>query len=62
MGSVVINDFEVLREARPTPSGSAANDGSGADSGTEAPQPLQPQDLKDALQTLHSQSLRVWAH
>lgn len=59
MGSVVINDFEVLREtAAPASSGPrpAANDEAGA------PEPPDPHDMKNALQSLQSQALRVWAH
>ena len=57
MGSVVINDFEVLREtAQPATAGAtaAAND--------NAPQPPDPHDVKAALHCLQSQALRVWAH
>jgi hypothetical protein len=58
MGSVVIHDFEVLREAKPSSGGAApAGDAAGA-----AEEPLQPQDVQDALQTLQAQALRVWAH
>lgn len=59
MSSVVIRDFEVLREAQPgTGTGAAAaNDGTAA-----APEPLAPQDVKDALQELQRQAMRVWAH
>lgn len=58
MSSVVIHDFEVLREAQPAGAGAAA-----ANAGAAAtPEPLQPQDVKDALQTLQTQALRVWAH
>lgn len=59
MGSVVINDFEVLRAAQPATAGSqpAANDSS-----SPAPEPLQPQELKDVLQRLQADALRVWAH
>lgn len=59
MSSVVINDFEVLRETAPPASAGAkpaANDESGA---PEAPD---PHDVKTALQCLQSQALRVWAH
>ncbi len=62
MGSVVINDFEVVREARTASAGEAANDRDGAGAGASVAQPLQPQALKEALQVLHQQSLRVWAH
>lgn len=60
MGSVVINDFEVLREAQPRQAAGAApaaNDAKGAE-----PEPLAPQDVKDALLALQAQALRVWAH
>ena len=60
MGSVVVNDFEVLREAQPmqAPSGApAANDAKRDESGQ-----LPPQEVKDALQALRIQALRVWAH
>lgn len=59
MGSVVINDFEVLREtAAPAAAASkpAAND-EGA-----APEPPDPHDVKNALACLQSHALRVWAH
>jgi hypothetical protein len=60
MGSVVVNDFEVLRDAQPQPAkggAPAANDAEGG-----KPEELPPQDVKDALQTLRMQALRVWAH
>lgn len=59
MGSVVINDFQVLREAQPAAAGGqpAANNGSAA-----APEPLEPQEVKDVLQRLQADALRVWAH
>ena len=59
MGSVVINDFEVLREtATPASAGAtaAANDDGGG------PQPPDPHAVQAALQCLQSQALRVWAH
>lgn len=60
MGSVVVNEFEVLRDAQPRqsqPGAPAANDAAGA-----KPDALPPQDVKYALQTLRMQALRVWAH
>lgn len=60
MGSVVVNDFEVLRDAQPQQVGGgtpAANEAAGG-----KPEPLAPQDVKDALLTLQAQALRVWAH
>ena len=60
MGSVVVNDFEVLRDAQPQQSSAgaaAANDANGG-----KPEELPPQDVKDALETLRLQALRVWAH
>lgn len=58
MSSVVIHDFEVLREAQPAGSSAAAAN----DSAAASPEPLQPPDLKYLLQTLQTQALRVWAH
>ncbi|MFS8979349.1 hypothetical protein PO002_33530 [Cupriavidus necator] len=60
MGSVVVNDFEVLREAQPASAGSGAAAPSDAKGG--APEPLPPQDVKDALLALQAQALRIWAH
>ena len=57
MGSVVIHDFEVLREAQPLPANAAA----GKD-GAASAEPPEPNDVKHALQTLQAQALRVWAH
>jgi len=59
MGSVVINEFEVLREtAQPASAGvkPAASDQGGL------AEPPDPQDVKAALQLLQWQALRVWAH
>ena len=58
MGSVVINEFEVLRAAQPQPAGQAPAAGEGGG----MPPALEPQDVKDALQQLHMHALRVWAH
>jgi len=59
MGSVVINEFEVLREtAQPAsadPSSAASDEGG-------APEPLDPRDVKAALHLLQAQAMRVWAH
>ena len=57
MGSVVIHDFEVLREAQSLPANAAA----GKDGAAPA-EPPEPNDVKHALQTLQAQALRVWAH
>jgi hypothetical protein len=59
MASVVINEFEVLREtAQPASAGAkpAANDEGGV------PDPPDPHDVRAALQLLQSQAMRVWAH
>jgi hypothetical protein len=58
MGSVVINDFEVLREAQPAAAGGQA----AANNSSAAPEPLELQEVKDVLQRLQAEALRVWAH
>ena len=57
MGSVVINEYEVLRDAQPQQGGVAASD-----DGNGAPEPLEPHDVKDALLALQAHALRTWAH
>lgn len=59
MAAVVINEFEVLAEPRTT--GRAAEPAGGADAGAAAPA-VTAQDLRVALEQMHAQTLRVWAH
>lgn len=58
--AVVINDFEVLPAQQPSQGGEQGAAGEGTASAVK--EKIEPRALAPALQSLHVQSLRIWAH